>query len=335
VQVGPLIALALVLPILTLSFWVGMRAGRRRELSFPTVVLLVFLGMPNVPWSYPLIPMAYGLGFGWGIQPEYRCRRKRRLEIQKMRAVLQSDQLELHYQPIVKSSTGEIVAVEALCRWRQADGTWRAPGPWLDILLDPELAVEFADWCWRTALTEARRWPHVRLNVNVVAFRMEEPGWAQKVLGHLIQAGVSPFQITIEVTESMMLKKTPIVIENLQHLKAAGVHIALDDFGTEMANVKTLMDFPIDTIKIDKDLVQAADRDYAQVLIELGHCTGRLIVAEGVETEEQAAWLRSLGVDTHQGWLYHKAMPGLLVHGEIRKSWMLNARGRQPWRLGE
>ena len=314
------LASTLAAAVIVLSFWLGQRAGRRRELSFWTALVLVLLGTPNAPWSFPLIPMAYGLGYGWGLRPDYCERRRRRREIEKMRAVLVAGQLELHYQPIVDSDTGSIISVEALVRWRQPDGSYRTPGPWLDTLLEPELAVEFADWVWLTALVEARHWPHVRINVNVVAFRLAEEGWAEKILGHMARAGINPQQVVVEVTETTLLKKNPTVLENLHCLRNHGVHLALDDFGTEMANVKTLMDFPIDTVKIDKDLVQAADRRYAEVLIQLGQNTGRHVVAEGVETEEQAEWLRSLGVTVHQGWLYYKAIPGLLVQGEIRKA---------------
>ncbi len=131
------------------------------------------------------------------------------------------------------------------------------------------------------------------------------------MLAQLVQLGGHPSQFTVEIVEGALLQDVPAVYENLAVLRRWGCHVALDDFGEGQANIVTFMAFHglVDTVKIDQKLVRHEDHRGAEALIMLAQSFGKDIVAEGVETQEQADWLAGLGVYTIQGWLFSKALP--------------------------
>ncbi len=226
-----------------------------------------------------------------------------------LRQGLANGELRFHFQPVMNS--GRAVGAEALVRWHLPDGAVRFPGPWLDCLsFDGKLADVFEDALWGAAVEFANAFPHIRVNVNTVPERVTEVGWAEVVLRRLQLLGGRPEQFTIEITEGSMLLDSPGVRRNLEAVRAAGCHIALDDFGEGNANLTTFMAFHdlIDTVKVDKLLVQHEDRRAARCLISFARSFSKHVVAEGVETEDQAEFLRQVGVQCHQGWLYAKAM---------------------------
>ncbi len=226
-----------------------------------------------------------------------------------LREALRRGEIRFHFQPVMNS--GRTVGAEALVRWHLADGTVRFPGPWLDCLgFDAQLHDMFDDILWQAAVDFSTSFPHLRVNVNTVPERVAELGWADVVLGRLRVLGGLPGQFTIEITEGSMLLNSPVVRRNLEAVRAAGCHIALDDFGEGNANLTTFMTFfdLLDTVKIDKLLVQNEDKRAAKCLISFARSFAMHVVAEGVETQEQAEWLAHEGVRCHQGWLYAKAM---------------------------
>lgn len=251
----------------------------------------------------------WALGVAWARQEADRVVRDRRKVVRKMRTALHSGQIGMHYQPVIDMSTGTCVGAEALCRWEHPDGV-RLPGPWLDTLLGAELGDEFNNRMRFEVFTLAESLPHLRFNWNVAPGRLDNPLWADGVLSDIWQTGVNPNQLCAEITETSILRSTETVRENLRRVRDHGVRVALDDFGTGASEVRSLINFPIDVVKIDRSLIQAKDRRYAEAIAGMCLATGHAVVAEGVETSEQVEWLsETCGVAVGQGWLWSKALP--------------------------
>ena len=298
-------------------FTLGRRHGRRADLP-PLPQLLVMIGMACgailllEPFAFPwLVPSAsYVVGQWVGQQATAAAVRRARAERKLMLAELRAGHIRFHFQPVMDQFRGVVVACEALARWHK-DGHIEGPGPWLDAIeADATLAELFDEQLVVDACRFAGQWPHVRVSINTMPERIAEPGWAQRTLGRIVDHGGIPQQYTYEVLEGTLLRAEPAVYENLRLLRVAGCHVALDDFGEGQANVMRFMSFSgyVDTIKIDQKLIQHPDRRGANCLIRLAQDYSMNVVAEGVETPDQLAWLRSLGVSQVQGWVYSKAL---------------------------
>lgn len=285
--------------------------GRLHIVPIWLVLLIWWVSFPQFnPSAMPILGLLMSLGWVVGNRPFSSRLEARERDVEEMRRALRQGQIEFHYQPIIDMESGTPIGAEALARWRKPGEGVVPPGPWLDVLLGESLLEEFSRYQWGSVMEQAARWPQLRLNVNVAASQLADSGWAEDVLQRVRSKGAVPAQVCVEVTESTLLEDHPNVHRNLKRVRDAGVRVALDDFGSDRASVKTLMNFPVvNVVKIDKDLVQAADRAYAEVLIEIAALTDRQVVAEGVETEEQREWLQGLGVQVGQGWLWGKAVP--------------------------
>lgn len=306
---GWAIALLIGSPLLVIAGAHGYRSGKRQEIRLWWVAALT---LASIPLAGAVV--VWMGSYAWARRDSTAGRRAHRRYVEEMTGVMDRGELELHYQPIVDLKTGTLVGAEALCRWNHPEDGIRPPGPWLfDVLLSPELLDPFGSWVWPTAMHQAIEWPHVRISVNVCPSRLLRPDCADWILRHIYMYGLTAKQFTLEITESELLSRDDVVRINLTQLSEAGVKIALDDFGTDRAEVKALIDFPmIDTVKLDMSVVQCEDRTYATALVYLAQATGRKVVAEGVETQEQANWLRDLGVEFGQGWLFGKPLPAVL-----------------------
>ncbi|HEX8769308.1 MAG TPA: EAL domain-containing protein [Acidimicrobiales bacterium] len=299
-------------------FMMGRRHGHRAQLlPLPHLLLMVamacgpilLIGVVAIPWVLPLA--SYMVGQWVGVQARALGVRQGRAQRKLMFRELRAGRIQFHFQPIVDQFEGAVVACEALARWQRPDGV-QGPGPWLDVIeADPTLAELFNEQLCASAGVFANQWPHVRVSLNTMPERMAEPGWAQRTLDRMLEHGSDPQQYTYEVLEGTLLRTEPAVYENLSVLRAAGCHVALDDFGEGQANVMRFMSFAsyVDTIKIDQKLIQNPDRRGANCLIRLAQDYRMTVVAEGVETSEQLAWLRSMGVADVQGWVFCKALP--------------------------
>lgn len=299
-------------------FIMGRWHGRRAQL-LPLPYLLVMVAMacgpillagpPAIPWVLPLA--TYMVGQWTGVQASALRVRRRRAERNLMLRELRVGNVQFHFQPIVNQFEGAVAGCEALARWQKVDST-EGPGPWLEVIeADPALAELFNEQLCASACLFANQWPQVRVSLNTMPERMAEPGWAQRTLDRIVEHGANPQQFTYEMLEGTFLRAEPAVYENLRVLRAAGCHVALDDFGDGLANVIRFMSFAsyVDTIKIDQKLIQNPDRRGANCLIRLAQDYSMTVVAEGVETSDQLAWLRSAGVSHVQGWVYSKAVP--------------------------
>ena len=228
-------------------------------------------------------------------------------------AALRRGEFRLFLQPVVDLASRRIEGHEGLLRWQHPVYGLMVPSQFETVLGSGTIAPRIQAWVLESALEHLRDakggigW----LGVNFTSLQLAEPGAARRVLDRLAHHGVAPGMLCVEVTESVMLDRgAEAVVQTLHELSAAGIKLALDDFGTGFASLIHLRRLPIDTIKIDRSFTAGLmedDRGAAaiiQAIVSLGHDLGKAVVAEGVETEAQAAALRGLGCRLGQGYLY-------------------------------
>lgn len=254
--------------------------------------------------------------------PQMKAEADERYEtIQAISRALHQNQLELFYQPKVDLSRGrELAGFEALLRWRKPDGQVVAAGAFSSALKDPELGDRIGRWVIGEALRQAHEWMqagidfrHIAVNLSSGQFR--EPGFSLRLIQQIRDYGLKPEMIEVEVTESVFIDGAELQVQEiLLALRSAGIRISLDDFGTGYASLSHLRTFPIDVLKIDRSFVQnflTAPRDHAivQSTLFLARQLELDVVAEGIESPEQCAFLKALGCRYGQGYLFSKAVP--------------------------
>lgn len=238
-----------------------------------------------------------------------------RLEIEtRLRTAQERDQLEIHYQPILSAETGRVVAAEALVRWREPEWGYVPPDDFIPVAEETGLIVGLGQWVFRNVCEQARRWRDelgvvIRIGVNVSGKQIREPGMVEMVRHALQATGVSPTQVELELTESTIMQDDVLTVQTLRQLKEMGVGLALDDFGTGYSSLSYLRRFTIDRVKIDRTFISelpgnASDAALTSAIIAMAHGLQLDVVAEGVETEEQARFLELRGCDELQGYLY-------------------------------
>jgi diguanylate cyclase (GGDEF)-like protein len=235
---------------------------------------------------------------------------RRRLEAE-LRDALGLDQLELHYQPIVKVATRRIVGFEALMRWRHATRGMIPPSDFISVAEENGSIIQLGAWALNRACLEATRWPDglkVAVNLSPVQFRSGE--LVETIAAALGASGLAPNRLELEITESTMMQDTDATLVILQQIKALGVRIAMDDFGTGYSSLAYLQRFPFDKIKIDRAFVQAIDQATNLAIIRaVNSIAGNMGIgttAEGVETEEQFARVAEERCDEAQGYLFSR-----------------------------
>ncbi len=235
----------------------------------------------------------------------------------------------LHYQPQFDLSTGRIVGVEALIRWSHSERGMISPGEFIPVAEETGLIVSIGEWVLRTAIAQAKTWTDAglsygRVAVNVSARQFRQPEFAGTVAGVLREVGLSPSSLELEVTESLLIEHEPAVLTRFAELHGMGVTFSIDDFGTGYSSLSYLKRFPIDTLKIDRAFVRdvGIESDHstiASAIISLAHNLRLRVVAEGVESEDQAAFLRSLGCDSAQGYLFSRPLSADSVESLLRR----------------
>lgn len=236
----------------------------------------------------------------------------------QVRAALKSREFVLRYQPIVDLSDGAVIGAEALVRW-QRGGELLAPDRFIG---DAELAgaiVDLGAWVVREACRQAALWPdsdgrRAYVSVNVSGRELREPGYADRVATALRDSGLPPQRLLLEFTETAYDDDAAVTTDNLARLRAIGVRIAVDDFGTGHSNLARLSRFDVDVLKIDKSFVTRIGMDdkagtLTAAMLAMSRALHLATVAEGVEYAAQAEWLRRQGCDAAQGYLYGNPMP--------------------------
>jgi EAL domain-containing protein (putative c-di-GMP-specific phosphodiesterase class I) len=243
---------------------------------------------------------------------------KERFELENnLRRALERGEFELHYQPRVDLATNLVVACEALIRWRLSGGESVSPARFIPVAEETGLIGPIGEWVLRTACAQNKRWqeaglPPCVVSVNVSPRQFHRDDFIDTLKDVLRDTGLNPAYLELELTENMVMHDGEQMVETLQAIKRLGVHIAVDDFGTGYSSLSYLKRFPVDRLKIDASFVRdiAADTDDAAIvrtIIALGHNLGLKVLAEGVETEAQLAFLKANDCDEMQG--YHFSKP--------------------------
>ncbi|NYD21856.1 EAL domain-containing protein [Kineococcus aurantiacus] len=236
-----------------------------------------------------------------------------------LRSAVAEQTLQVHYQAIVSLATGEPRGVEALLRWTHPLHGPVPPTRFVPVLEETGLVVDVGRWVLGTALDDLARWRRegvvgtdFLVSVNVSPRQLLDPFFARTVAERLAASGVEGGALLLEITESSMLEKDDQTLHLLAGLRALGVGLAVDDFGTGYSALGYLRSFPVTRVKIDRSFVagldqHAADLAVVRAVVAVGEALDLAVTAEGVETEEQRAALRELGVAHGQGWLWHRA----------------------------
>ena len=242
-------------------------------------------------------------------------RERNELSVELKRAI-ELDQFRLVYQPIVDLAKGGFAGVEALIRWDHPTLGMIAPGRFIQIAEETGAIVSIGHWVLRETCAQAGRWLREGLapssmffGVNVSAREVQHPGFVDGVRDTLRETGLEPANLVIEITETALLQATPATIATLADLRSMGVRTVIDDFGTGYFSLSHLRQFPIDILKIAGEFVQDADADpkspaLARAIIAMGRSMNMATVAEGIETQQQAASMTALGCTYGQGYYF-------------------------------
>jgi len=256
----------------------------------------------------------------------------------EMRGALPRQELQLHYQPLIDAADGNIGGAEALMRWNSAKLGAVGPSQFIPIAEDTGFIVQLGDWALRTAIAQIGAWRaagrrSVPISVNVSAGQFHRAEFIEEMEHALRQAQIAPQLLQIEITESMLMGNEETTINMLHRLKHLGVRISLDDFGTGYSSLGYLRHLPIDEIKIDRSFVRdIIDDSYAATLcraiIAMSQQLRLTVIAEGVETEAQANFLKKAGCHVLQGYLFSGPVAASMM-GELLMAdatWSLDGR---------
>ena len=236
----------------------------------------------------------------------------------ELHRALERGELVLHYQPIVDLEAGQLVGLEALVRWQHPERGLLYPDQFIPLAEESGLIVPLGEWVLREACRQAVAWQEARhpplfTTVNLSPRQMRQDDLAARVAQVLQETGLSPEQLMLEVTESAIMVEMDRAIGVLLALRGMGVMVCVDDFGTGHSSLSHLKMLPVDVIKVDRTFVwdmvgSQADAAIVAAVVTLGRALGLRVIAEGVETEEQADLLRRLGCHEMQGYLFSRPL---------------------------
>jgi diguanylate cyclase (GGDEF)-like protein len=236
-----------------------------------------------------------------------------------LRHALEDRQFEIHYQPKVDCKTGRITGVEALLRWRHPDLGLVPPSKFIPVAEETGLIVPIGRWVLRNACRQLMAWrragfPAMRMAVNLSGRQFADDRLLDDVRTILAETALPPDSLEIEITESVLMADVRKTRAVLKAFRALSIRLSVDDFGTGYSSLSNLKRFPVDTIKVDRSFVRDLatndeDKAIANAIIAMGRTLGMSIVAEGVETDAQASFLRDQGCDEIQGFFYSRPVP--------------------------
>jgi diguanylate cyclase (GGDEF)-like protein/PAS domain S-box-containing protein len=248
----------------------------------------------------------------------------------RLRQALHYEELVVYYQPLVDLNTGLIRGAEALLRWQHPELGLIAPGEFIPLAEMSGLIVPIGKWVLQTACAQMRAWQQMgyqdlAIAVNLSSRQFQQTDLVRQVAEALESSAIAPSCLDLEITESNAMQNAELSIGTLKDLKKLGVMLSMDDFGTGYSSLNYLKRFPIDRIKIDQSFVQEVTDDpddaaIASAVIALAHSLKLVVVAEGVETEEQLAFLRLKQCDEMQGYLFSRPVPAPDFENLLRKN---------------
>ena len=269
-------------------------------------------------------------------EPEMHAQVQARRALESdLRRALGADEFELHYQPTVNLSSGEITGFEALLRWRHPDRGMVPPATFIPLAEENGFIVPLGEWVIQQACATAARWPeHTRIAVNLSPAQFRSSGLMAVILRALAASGLAANRLELEITETSLLQDTDATLAILHRLRGLGVRIALDDFGRGFSSLSYLQSFPFDRIKIDRSFINdivdgVGSRSIVRAVIGLAKGMGMATTAEGVESQVQVDVLRLEGCTEMQGFLVSQALPAR----EIEQHFLAGRNGqhREGW----
>ncbi|MEJ0013336.1 MAG: EAL domain-containing protein [Bauldia sp.] len=255
--------------------------------------------------------------------------RERRLLQEGLRNAIVNEEFALLYQPQINLRTGVIFAVEALVRWHHPQLGLVAPSRFIPMAEESGLIVPLGDWVLREACRQNKAWQDagmepITVSVNVSARQFREKTWVERVARILKETGLPPEYLELELTESLLMHDVTQAIDTMRQLQSIGVHFSIDDFGTGYSSLSALKSFPVARLKIDQSFVRnlphdANDRSIATAVISLGQKLNMKVIAEGVETDAQMAFLTENDCDEIQGYHFSRPVEADAVETMLRK----------------
>jgi len=272
----------------------------------------------------------------------------RRLVLEQgLRRALERTEFRIHYQPKVDTRGNRITSMEALLRWQHPEFGLLPPGDFISLAEETGLIFPIGEWVLRQACRQNRIWqdqglPKVRVAVNLSGYQLQQKGLVELVEEALATAGLDPQWLELEVTETVVMQNPDFAVTILRELNSLGIHISIDDFGTGYSSLSHLKRFAINTLKIDKSFIGEVDRNTTDAaittaIIAMGNSLDLSVIAEGVETEAQLAFLQKHDCHEIQGYLFSQPVPadmaGLLLRdgvAAVRKSPPQSKAGEPP-----
>ena len=236
-----------------------------------------------------------------------------------LRQTVERNELIAYYQPQVTIATGDIVALEALARWRHSTLGILSPAEFIPAAEEIGFIPSIDEWALRTACAQNKAWqeagyPPLRVSVNLSTQQFQQPALVDMIRDILNKTGLNPRYLEIEITEGTAIRYIDLAVPNLRGLHELGVSLSIDDFGTGYSSLNYLKRFPVHKLKIDQSFIRDVTRDpddqaIVKAVIAMGHNLQLRVIAEGVETEEQLSFLKENGCDEMQGFLFTKPLP--------------------------
>jgi EAL domain-containing protein (putative c-di-GMP-specific phosphodiesterase class I) len=252
--------------------------------------------------------------------PEMNARVAQRLLLEsRLRKAVTQKQFVLHYQTKIDLGSRRVRGLEALIRWQDPEHGLVPPMDFVPLLEESELIVDAGRWVIEQAMTDIAAWRALgldvpRVAVNVSEVQLRQPNFVETVLNAIGATTGSGTTIDLEITETMIAQNTGSNVQKLLQLRAAGLRVFMDDFGTGYSGLSQIAHLPLDALKIDRAFVAGMTMSseamaIVSAIVNLAKALGILVVAEGVETEDQASRLHALGCDEAQGYLFSRPLP--------------------------